>query len=292
MTWLENLQEKAHSIYSQGGQDGLIEEIFTHIPIVNNPPFAVEFGFNSNSYEGGSGANTCNLAKNKGWKTLLFDSQHANKNINLHRRILDMDNVNDVFSEFDVPRTPDYLSIDIDSADLWLMDTILAEYKPSLVSVEYNSHFPYDAAITMDPYTKKYIGGRIYGASLKALTMVAEQHNYCLVAIACSLDAFYIRKELLNDVPLPYISWKPYTGIIGHPICHNIQLGNCLIDYEEWLRSHDLEKARETAKPIVAQSLLSHPFTKAPHPLHLRHCQNCKYRKSYCGDVPHNLRAR
>jgi hypothetical protein len=142
---------------------------------------------------GGSGANTYNLVKHHGWKSILFDSGNQNEAINLHKHHFSTDNICDVFAKYSVPIEPDYVRIDVDSTDLWLMDTILAQYRPRLISVEYNSHFPLDSAITVGPNTKQYRGGRLYGASLKALTMVAEKHGYALVAIACSLDAFFVR---------------------------------------------------------------------------------------------------
>ncbi len=45
--------------------------------------------------------------------------------------------------------------------------------------VEYNAHFPLDAAITFpSDRQERGEGDRGYGAALKALTMVAQKHGY------------------------------------------------------------------------------------------------------------------
>lgn len=70
---------------SQGGQDGILEEIFRHIPAANTPPFCVEFGFNADSFGAGTGSNTAALVLDRGWNALLLDGGYENPTINLRR---------------------------------------------------------------------------------------------------------------------------------------------------------------------------------------------------------------
>ena len=42
----------------------------------------------------------------------------------------------------------DYLSVDVDSTDLWLVEAVMmSAYRPRVISSEFNPNFPYDYAI-------------------------------------------------------------------------------------------------------------------------------------------------
>ena len=73
---------------SQGAQDYIIADIFDRIGVTNG--YYVEIGFNSPTFEGGTGANTWALHR-RGWRGLLL--AHG------------------------APLEPDYVSIDIDSGE-------------------------------------------------------------------------------------------------------------------------------------------------------------------------------
>ena len=63
-------------IKSQQTQDGVLAYIFQNIGVTNK--YYVEFGFNAQTFEGGSGANTYVLHKHFGWEGLLLDGQQDN----------------------------------------------------------------------------------------------------------------------------------------------------------------------------------------------------------------------
>ena len=49
-----------------------------------------------------------------------------------------------LFRQHGVSIEVDYVSIDIDSFDLWVLRALLAsEFRPRVLTVEYNSNFPY-----------------------------------------------------------------------------------------------------------------------------------------------------
>ncbi len=138
---------------------------------MNPTPFCVEFGFNSPEMLKGSGANVASLVLEKKWDSLLLDGDNENAAINLHRHFLTTSNICGIFQQYGVPKEPEYVSIDVDSTDLWLFEAILKKYKAMLFSVEYNANYPIDAAITFpnDP-NERWQNDRGYGASLKALS--------------------------------------------------------------------------------------------------------------------------
>ena len=223
--------------YSQSYQDELLDVIFKHIHPVNSPPFCVEFGFDSMSLTHGNGANTSRLILHHGWSSLLLDGGTCNPEINLHSHFLTSANICSIFQQYNVPSEPEYISIDVDSADLWLFRAVLSKYRTMVFSVEYNCHFPLDAAVTFpDNPDEHWEGDRGYGASLKALTMVAEEHGYSLLWVVPTVDAFFIRNDLIDDgtgnIVFPFRRWHTVTNLQIHPPLKNPQRANLFMNYE------------------------------------------------------------
>ena len=125
---------------SQGIQDLILNKLFEMIPPKHK--YFVEFGFDANSYERSMGANSAGLHK-AGWNGLLLDWNYKNPAINLHKAHVKPDNIVSIFESYKVPYDVDYISIDIDSVDAFVMFAILSSpYKPSVISSEYNCLFP------------------------------------------------------------------------------------------------------------------------------------------------------
>lgn len=238
---------------SQGGQDGILAEIFRHVRTANSPPFCVEFGFNAATLDGGTGANVATLVLDRGWQALLLDGSHENPAINLRREFLTSANIVDVFAKWGVPAQPDYVSIDVDSTDLWLFRALLPHYRAAVYSVEYNSHFPLELSVTcVDDPEARWQGDRGYGASICALATVAREHGYTLVAVEPALDAFFIRDDLLDDgsgVLAPVLEhWRSATLLRVHRPVPESRRGGLFLDYDVWRATGgDASAARQAA---------------------------------------------
>jgi hypothetical protein len=248
---------------SQGGQDRILDEIFSHVPTANRPPFGVECGFNAATLAGGTGANVATLVQDRGWEALLLDGDHENPSINLRREHLTSANICDVFAKWGAPPHPDYISIDVDSTDLWLFRALLPHYRAAVFSVEYNAHFPLEVAATCaDDPEARWQGDRGYGASLRALVQVAREHGYSLVAVEPGLDAFFIRDDLLDDgsaaIAPPLEHWRSATLLGVHPPVRDRRRLDMFLDYEVWRATHgDVQAAR------VAAATSCHPHLVA-----------------------------
>lgn len=261
--WVEEIATKRHprGRYSQGGQDAILAEIFRHVGTVNTPPFAVEFGFNADALDAGTGANIARLVLDEGWSALLLDGGHENAAINLRREFLTAANIVEVFARHGVPATPDYVSIDLDSTDLWIFRALLPRYRASVYSVEYNCHFPLEAAITFpDDPTESWQRDRGYGASLGALVMVAAEHGYSLVAVERTLDAFFVRNDLLDDgsgtLSPPLETWRDCTSILFHAPLHDPGRAGLFLDYGVWRSTGgDVAAARAAAGATATRCL-------------------------------------
>ena len=171
---------------SQGGQDARLHQIFAAIGVLNRS--YVEFG-----YQGRSTSNTFALWKD-GWNGLLLDgnprwvSKTDDSESNLHRAKITSRSIVRLFRRHGVPLEVDYVSIDIDSYDLWVLRALLrSEYRPRVLTVEYNSNFPWDAGqlafpdpeVMSVPARLQQWGGNCYmGSSAAALHAVAREHRY------------------------------------------------------------------------------------------------------------------
>lgn len=191
-------------IYSQNGEDGILEHIFDTVGTTNK--IAVEIGVAASSVAvSGIETNTTYLAE-QGWKTYWFDClvpQWLPDNCTFTKKFLTADNVADTFLELSIPKDIDLLSIDIDGNDYYLREA-LSEYKPRVCIMEYNGCFNGATEYVMprnDEYVWASTAQRDFGASLKSYTKQANRLGYDLVYCdAQGVNAFFIRNDV-NVLP-------------------------------------------------------------------------------------------
>jgi hypothetical protein len=229
--WAMKVHDHQRRVSSQFGQDGALEYVLSMIGTTNK--YYVEYGFNAPSYEGGSGANTFELYK-QGWRGLLLDGGFENATINLHKTWISPDTIVDTLRKYDVPKEFDLLSNDLDSADLWVLRSVLSAYSPRVILVEFNCNYPLEATLTNHPSTGWE--GNVYGSSMKALSMVADEFGYVILDVI-EHDLLLLRRDLLCGSDFQrYESWKPFTRRSmhqRHPFSRE-QLGTRLVDYAVW----------------------------------------------------------
>jgi hypothetical protein len=234
------------SAYSQGGQDGALQYIFEHIGTTDKS--FVEFGFNGDTYEQDTGANT-HLLHARGWRGLLLDGAHSNAALNLHETWISPDTIVSVFDSHAVPLEADYLSIDIDSTELWVFRAILASgtYRPRVVSVEYNCNYPLESTLCLVGGGYRWASDRIYGTALLPLKLVADEFGYSLVNVVSHLDAIFVRSDLLRGSAVPpFESWRPFTSRPHHAERRGrADIARYLVDYSAWASNgHDMAGAQ------------------------------------------------
>ncbi len=250
--------------YSQSYQDSLIDLIFKNIK-KNKNPFCVEFGYNCNSIYKNNRGNCTKLIIDHEWDYTLFDCNNENPSKNLYKHLLSSKNICKIFKKYKVPLDVDYISIDVDSIDLWLFDALLKEYKAKLFSVEHNTNYPIERAITKIENSNPYEGDRLYGASLKALNLVAEKYGYTLIWVVEELDAFFVRNDLIEKELTMFKpnlkKWRSISNTICHkPVKDKERLKECL-DYEVFIKSNkNIEKSIDAAQDICKKVLLENSF--------------------------------
>jgi hypothetical protein len=196
-----------YQAFSQAGDDGIIQHLVRVVPISERT--FVEFGV-QNYLE----SNTRFLLMKDNWSGLILDG--SQKNIDFiqsdsiySRHALQAEcafvttaNINQIL-ENHAPSSKaiGLLSIDIDGNDYWIWKAIHSA-EPAIVVTEYNFRFGPSRAVTV-PYDENFVRARAhysniyYGASLKALWILAREKGYDLVCCnSYGNNAFWVRKDL------------------------------------------------------------------------------------------------
>jgi len=228
-----NLHEE--KIYSQNGEDGILEFIFSKIGTTNK--FSVEFGV-GNGFE----CNTVYLLEKKGWTGLMMDygadqniqwkevmkkawsnrnkgfSDNLKKYTKFSKKIikrkersmhlkLDIkneritaENIQNLFQKYQVPENFDLLSIDIDYNDFWVWRAI-TKFHPRVLVIEFNSSIPPNESKVV-PYDAdaQWDGTNYFGASLLALKKLGLEKNYTLLGCDNNgVNAFFCKNDLVKN---------------------------------------------------------------------------------------------
>ncbi len=205
-----NINDYEFKIFSQFGDDGIIQYLIKHIEIKNE--IFIEFG-TENYLE----SNTRFLMMHNNWSGFIMDGSSDSLNslknqswfwkydLTYKPAFIDKENINDLLESTGFSNIG-LLNIDIDGNDYHILTEIdLSKLNPSIIVVEYNSTFGKDRLITV-PYnknfnrTKKHYSNLFWGASLPAIHLAASEKGYSL--IGCNLagnNAYFVRKDLLNE---------------------------------------------------------------------------------------------
>lgn len=192
-------------VFSQNGEDGIIEEVFRRIG--EGAKYALEFGISN-----GEECCTRNLLWNKGWTGLLIEgsARLAEKaralygdlpRVRVVQAFVMKDTIVELFKANAVPHEPDLLVVDIDGNDYWVLQSILEFYKPRVILVEYNARWTPATDWTM-PYEPSHThdGTAYFGASLAAFVRLGNQHGYTLVGCeSCGVNAFFMRDDQVGE---------------------------------------------------------------------------------------------
>lgn len=184
---------KEQRLFSQNGEDGITMAIFDLIGFTNR--FYVEFGT-----ESGIQCNSRILWDSHYPTGLLMDLNNENPEIHLFKERITAENIVTLFEKYQVPKQFDFLSVDIDYNDWYVMKKILeAYYRPRLVIVEYNGcHAIFEDKIVLYDADYMWDGTNYYSASLLAFVRLFERFEYSLVYCEKSgVNAFFMPNELI-----------------------------------------------------------------------------------------------
>lgn len=213
--FIYNLKQHQNRVYSQNGEDGILLEIFNRIGTTDK--YFVEFG----AWDGIHLSNTANLRLNHGWTGLLMEGTKSKCSDLIKHEFVTSHNINELFKKYNVNRTFDLLSIDIDSHDYWCWKA--CNYDPRVVIIEFNASLdPLIPIVTLDgSETSTASDNTYYGASLAALYNLGKEKDYSLVFRSNQQNLIFIKNDLLNlderNIPLEKFVNKNNTTYIYPP---------------------------------------------------------------------------
>ena len=204
------LHDSEFKVYSQWGEDGVIQYLIKNIHIENKT--FIEFGV-----ENYKESNTRFLLINNNWSGLVIDGDPKNieviKNDGIYWRynlkaeasFITAENIDDIFAKNGIKGEIGILSVDIDGNDYWVWDSIRS-VNPAIVICEYNSLFGSSKKVTT-PYKPDFVRFKehysfiYYGASISAFTELASSKGYSLVyGNSNGNNVFFVRNDLLGDL--------------------------------------------------------------------------------------------
>jgi len=194
-----DLASHARSVFSQFGEDGVIEKIFEIIEPTEK--YIIAFG----AHDGVTNSNARNLILNHGWGGLLIEGSPLRAK-QLHAAYREFPkvttqeawvfpgNIELLFEDAGAPLEPDLLVIDIDSNDYYVWRAI-HDYRPKVVMIETHPQFPPPELMVIDFHPMNYWdGGGYVGASIQSLYNLGKKKGYELVHCMAGLspNAFFV----------------------------------------------------------------------------------------------------
>lgn len=208
---LKNIQLAEFSVYSQWGDDGIIDFLTSYLDFEANT--FLEFGV-----EDYSEANTRFLLKTKNWTGFVMDGsgQHIKKikedelywqhELVAKEAFITAENINELITEAGFATNLDLLHIDIDGNDYHIWKAITC-VNPILVIMEYNSIFGSNQAWTI-PYEPNFVRqnkhySHLYcGCSLLSYCDLAEEKGYAFIGSnRAGNNAYFVRKDKMKQLP-------------------------------------------------------------------------------------------
>ena len=199
------------SVYSQNGEDGIIEFLLNYVSLENK-----------NFLEIGWGRGSVNCCKN-----LAVHHNFTGTGIDRKPQKIIVDNVNVVVKEITIDdinyiiqlegEDPTVFSLDIDSFDWHLLNKlIIKNFRPKIICHEYNSLLGPTISVTRALHKNtvydKYV---LYGASLQAyVKILSKEYNFITVDSA-GVNAFWLRKDFTIPSTYEFYTFKSINNTIN-----------------------------------------------------------------------------
>jgi hypothetical protein len=209
------LEDVEFSIFSQFGEDGILQHLIRHVKVPDTTFVEVGVGDYRES-------NSRFLVENNNWRGMAINGDDSHARFILGSKLawrydvepvqafVTRDNINQLIRDNGFSGEIGLLSIDVDGVDYWLWNAV-TEVTPAIVVMEFNALFGPDATVTV-PYDPSFVDAEAhwsrayFGASLGALAHLAKERGYRLVGIGSNAaNAFFVHNNLA-DSAVPEVS--------------------------------------------------------------------------------------
>lgn len=205
----EALSDYEWKIFSQWGEDGIIQFLIREVEIKNKT--FIEFGV-----EDFSESNCRYLLMSSDWQGFVIDGSAENMkrlqgshyywkhDLQSISAFIDKENINELLEKSEFDRDLGILSVDLDGNDYHILNAITG-FDPRIIISEFNPYFGKDRAITVpyDPLfyrAEKHYSNLYFGASVRALEFTLQEKGYTLVGTGMmGNNAYFVRDDLMTD---------------------------------------------------------------------------------------------
>jgi hypothetical protein len=214
----EALLEFARNAKSQGGEDGVLIEIFRRIGVKHK--WCCEFG----AWDGEHLSNSWLWINKARWAAVLLEMDpdtylELNSNYLLRDDVhclpeyLTKENPLDgVLAKTPIPADFDLLVVDVDGCDYWIWKS-LENYRPRVVVIEINSSMPPSLH-----FVQKHDPRIFIGSSLRAMTKLANEKGYELAACLGGNAVYVVSEDFpklgIEDNSVESLFNSPYVPIV------------------------------------------------------------------------------
>jgi hypothetical protein len=188
--------------FSNFGEERILQK---YIAQLLSPAGASRTAVDIGAGDGVKGSNTYALFSD-GWRGVGFEGSNRKvcklaaaykyyPQVSAANCVVTPENVVPLLKAYSIEREFGVLSLDIDSYDYWVLDALLAEFRPRLVVTEINEKIPppvkfvvkYDPAFQMTHH--------FFGYSIQSLADLAARHRYAILEVEYN-NAFLAPLEL------------------------------------------------------------------------------------------------
>tara|TARA_B100000795_G_C22794633_1_gene438711 strand:- start:1456 stop:2262 length:807 start_codon:yes stop_codon:yes gene_type:complete len=205
-----NLLKYRKNFYSENGEDGIIEYLIKKLSL--NDIQCCEFG----AWDGKKFSNTFNLVKNYNARAVYIESDESKyldlletckkyPNIVSIKKFIsatnDESNIDQVLSKTFLKKNFEILSIDIDSNDLEIFES-MKDYHPKIVIIEISSDLGPDILYRYGKDSKNFDSqGESQVASFSSVAEVCKNKGYAIVAHTGNL--ILVHNQFLDKINFP-----------------------------------------------------------------------------------------
>lgn len=201
---IEDLSEVEFSVFSQWGEDGIIDWLISKMPKI--PKIFLEIG--TQNYKE---SNTRFLLIKNNWSGYLIDSSKRDieniksqriywkYDLNAFSYFLTKENVNLVLKKIKIPKKIGILSIDIDGNDYWILKSI-RNLEADIIICEYNSILGNKHELTINyktdfDRTKFHYSNLAFGASIQAFIKLLKKKYIFIGTSSNGVNAFFLKRD-------------------------------------------------------------------------------------------------
>jgi hypothetical protein len=192
--------------FSNFGEEQILRKYIAELLPEGTSRTAVDIG----AGDGIRGSNTYALFR-EGWRGVGFEGSNRKvcklaaaykhyPQVSACNCVVTPENVVALLHAYNIEREFGVLSLDIDSYDYWVLDAVLAEFRPRIVVTEINEKIPPPIKFVVDYDPAFQMTHHFFGYSIASLAELAARYDYAIIEVEYN-NAFLAPRELPGVKP-------------------------------------------------------------------------------------------